>query len=95
MRLVRYIFLLALLAGLSVTLLEASRPVTPLVTVPTQYGTNIPTGIGASIYPVRNLLISGHGISGPGAGLLAGLAIAGFVVLAAIGTVVFLVLRRG
>jgi hypothetical protein len=94
-RRVRSIFLLALFAGLGITLLEASRSVAPVAIVPTQYGTNTPTGIGNSIYPIQSLLIAGHGTGGLGAGPLAGIVIAGVVVLVAITLVVLLVLRRG
>lgn len=98
MRIVRYLFLCAVLAGLTVTLVEGSgpgRPVTTVAAVATAYGSNAPTGIGASIYPAQSLFIAGQGTSGPGIGLLVGLSIAGLVVLGAIGAVVFLLVRRG
>lgn len=98
MRVVRYLFLCAVLAGLTLTLVEGSgpgRPVTRVAAMLTQYGSNTPTGIGASIYPAETLFITGHGTSGPGVGLLVGLSIAGLVVLGAIGAVVFLLVRRG
>lgn len=95
MRLLRYTFLLVVLCGLTLALAEGSRPAAPMAVVPTQYGTNTPTGFGASLYPAQTLLIAGHGAGGPGIGLLVGLSVAGLVVLGGIAAVVVVFLRRG
>lgn len=96
MRLMRYLFLCAVLGGLGLAFLDGSKPVSPLVAFPTAYGSNTPTGIGASIYPTQTLLIAGHGGSeGLGAGPIAGIVIGGVLVGALIVGIVVALMNRG